>query len=117
MLVRRAEIQRRRDLIELLRRGAAERDLLGVAHELLGDEVADEAGAAVERDAVVARAHRGNRLGLAVKTANLRELARVDPGRRHVETMNAEDNPWMVQINIDLGFEVIEEALMLRKNL
>ena len=31
--------------------------------------------------------------------------------------MNAEDNPWMVQINIDLGFEVIEEALMLRKNL
>ena len=73
--------------------------------------------AAIQWGTFVARAHRGNRLGLAVKTANLRELARVDPGRRHVETMNAEDNPWMVQINIDLGFEVIEEALMLRKNL
>lgn len=61
--------------------------------------------------------HRGHRLGMAVKVANLRELARVDPGRRHVETMNAEDNPWMVAINVDLGFEIVEEALMLRKDL
>lgn len=73
--------------------------------------------AAIQWGTFVAQAHRGHRLGLAVKTANLRELARVDPGRKHVETMNAEDNPWMVQINVDLGFQVIEEALMLRKDL
>ena len=73
--------------------------------------------AAIQWGTFVAQKHRGHRLGMAVKTANLRELARVDPGRRLVETSNAEDNPWMVQINVDLGFEIIEEALMLRKDL
>jgi GNAT superfamily N-acetyltransferase len=61
--------------------------------------------------------HRGHRLGMAVKVANLRALAGLDPARRTVRTMNAEDNPWMVGINVDLGFEVVEEALMLRKDL
>lgn len=61
--------------------------------------------------------HRGHRLGMAVKAANLRQLARVDPRRTAVRTMNAEDNPWMVQINVELGFEVIEEALALTKDL
>ena len=73
--------------------------------------------AAIQWGTFVVQEHRGRRLGLAVKTANLRELARVDAGRSHVETMNAEDNPWMVAINVDLGFEVVEEALMLRKDL
>ncbi|MGW5238888.1 N-acetyltransferase family protein [Monashia sp. NPDC004114] len=61
--------------------------------------------------------HRGHRLGMAVKVANLEELARVAPERKHVQTMNDEQNPWMVQINKDLGFEIIEEALSMRKNL
>ena len=61
--------------------------------------------------------HRGHRLGMAVKVANLRELARVAPGRRSVQTMNDEQNPWMVQINKDLGFEIIEEGLSMRKDL
>ncbi|GAA5024113.1 GNAT family N-acetyltransferase [Terrabacter aeriphilus] len=59
--------------------------------------------------------HRGRRLGMAVKAANLAELARLAPGRRSVQTMNDEQNPWMVQINVDLGFRVIEEALTVRK--
>jgi GNAT superfamily N-acetyltransferase len=61
--------------------------------------------------------HRGHRLGMAVKVANLEELARAAPERRHVQTMNDEQNPWMVQINKDLGFEIIEEALSMRKSL
>jgi GNAT superfamily N-acetyltransferase len=61
--------------------------------------------------------HRGHRLGMAVKVANLEELMRVAPERKHVQTMNDEQNPWMVQINKDLGFEIIEEALSLRKDL
>lgn len=60
--------------------------------------------------------HRGHRLGAAVKVANLRELARVDLGRRSIRTSNAEQNPWMVQMNVDLGFEIIEEILELKKN-
>jgi hypothetical protein len=61
--------------------------------------------------------HRGHRLGMAVKVANLRKLAFHDPARRAVQTMNDEQNPWMVQINQDLGFEIIEEALALKKDL
>lgn len=60
--------------------------------------------------------HRGHRLGAAVKVANLRELARVDLGPRSIRTSNAEQNPWMVQINVDLGFEIIKEILVLKKN-
>lgn len=59
--------------------------------------------------------HRGHRLGMAVKVANLREVARFDPARRLVRTGNAETNPWMVQINVDLGFEIIEYNLALKK--
>jgi hypothetical protein len=59
--------------------------------------------------------HRGHRLGMAVKAANLRELGRLAPERRSVQTMNDEQNPWMVRINQDLGFEIIEEALTMRK--
>ncbi len=59
--------------------------------------------------------HRGHRLGMAVKAANLEELARLAPERRSVQTMNDEQNPWMVQINKDLGFEIIEEALTMKK--
>jgi GNAT superfamily N-acetyltransferase len=58
---------------------------------------------------------RGHRLGMAVKVANLDELARVAPDRRSVQTMNDEQNPWMVKINKDLGFEIIEEALSMKK--
>ena len=60
--------------------------------------------------------HRGHRLGMAVKVANLDELARRAPERRSVQTMNDEQNPWMVQINKDLGFEIIEEALTMKKD-
>ncbi len=61
--------------------------------------------------------HRGHRLGMAVKVANLEELARLAPERKHVLTMNDEQNPWMVRINKDLGFEIIEEGLSMRKDL
>jgi GNAT superfamily N-acetyltransferase len=58
--------------------------------------------------------HRGHRLGMAVKIANLDELARLAPERRTVQTMNDEQNPWMVDINKALGFEIIEEALTMK---
>jgi GNAT superfamily N-acetyltransferase len=61
--------------------------------------------------------HRGHRLGMAVKVANLHALARVDPGRKTIRTCNDEQNPWMVRINEDLGFEKIEEMLELKKQL
>lgn len=76
---------------------------------------AGDAELAFQWGTLVLPEHRGHRLGMAVKVANLRQLARTDPHRRTILTANAEDNPWMVQINLDLGFEIIEEALALKK--
>ena len=61
--------------------------------------------------------HRGHRLGMAVKVANLLHLEHNHPERELVLTQNAEDNPWMVQINVDLGFEIVEDGLSLKKDL
>jgi GNAT superfamily N-acetyltransferase len=58
---------------------------------------------------LVLRAHRGHRLGLAVKVRGLRELQRrIGPERTRVETCNAEQNSWMVGINERLGFRIVE---------
>lgn len=53
---------------------------------------------------IVDRAHRGHRLGAAVKVANLRNLAAHEPGVTEVHTENAETNAHMVGINERLGF-------------
>jgi GNAT superfamily N-acetyltransferase len=51
-------------------------------------------------------AHRGHRLGMAVKCAQLRLISEHFPERRHVRTTNAETNAHMVAINEALGFAV-----------
>jgi GNAT superfamily N-acetyltransferase len=53
-------------------------------------------------------AHRGHRLGMAVKCAGLKALSEEFPGKRFIETTNAETNAHMVAINEALGFEVAE---------
>ena len=50
--------------------------------------------------------HRGHRLGMAVKCAQLRLLDERFPGRSYVQTSNAEVNAHMVAINVALGFEI-----------
>lgn len=78
---------------------------------------ASDPGLVFQFGTLVLPEHRGHRLGVAVKVANLRELSRVDPGRKSIRTCNDEQNPWMVRINEDLGFEKIEEMLELKKQL
>jgi GNAT superfamily N-acetyltransferase len=56
---------------------------------------------------LVAAEHRGHRLGLAVKVANLREIRRARPDARSVTTFNAESNAHMVAINERLGFRPV----------
>jgi GNAT superfamily N-acetyltransferase/RimJ/RimL family protein N-acetyltransferase len=53
---------------------------------------------------IVARAHRGHRLGAAVKVANLRQAQLAEPHLTVVATQNAETNANMVDINDRLGF-------------
>lgn len=56
---------------------------------------------------LVDRAHRGHRLGTAVKVANLRRMQEENPDRVDVVTSNAETNATMVDINDRLGFEAV----------
>ena len=54
---------------------------------------------------LVLREHRGHRLGLAVKAANIRELQRRFPDATAIVTSNEETNANMVSINEQIGFE------------
>lgn len=58
----------------------------------------------------VHREHRGHRLGLAVKAANLREVQQRFPDKVRITTQNAESNDFMVSINELMGFEPVEAS-------
>ena len=60
-----------------------------------------------QQDTLVAREHRGRRLGLLIKAVNLERLAELRPGARRVHTWNAEENSFMLAINVELGFEPV----------
>jgi GNAT superfamily N-acetyltransferase len=71
--------------------------------------VSNEAHAHVDQwGTLVHPAHRGHRLGMAVKCAMLRALSDGFPHKRFIETTNAETNRHMVAINEALGFEVVQ---------
>ncbi|MFC7404047.1 GNAT family N-acetyltransferase [Georgenia alba] len=50
--------------------------------------------------------HRGKRLGLLVKSANIELLAATHPAVRRIHTWNAGENEHMLAINIRMGFEL-----------
>jgi GNAT superfamily N-acetyltransferase len=58
----------------------------------------------------VHREHRGRRLGLATKAANLLALQTRCPGMRRIVTQNAETNDFMVSINVLMGFALVEAS-------
>ncbi|NMR21241.1 GNAT family N-acetyltransferase [Cellulomonas fimi] len=57
-----------------------------------------------QEDTLVLREHRGRRLGQLVKAVNLERLAEVRPHAVRVHTWNAEENSFMLRINVALGF-------------
>jgi RimJ/RimL family protein N-acetyltransferase len=59
----------------------------------------------------VVRKHRGHRLGLLVKTAMLDWLAEAQPGIGRIVTGNAAVNRYMIAINSELGFELLEPLM------
>lgn len=58
-------------------------------------------------DTIVAGGHRGHRLGMLLKAANLARLEADAPGHPAVYTWNAEENRHMLAVNEALGFTAI----------
>jgi GNAT superfamily N-acetyltransferase len=65
-------------------------------------------GWAFQELTVVARQHRGHRLGTLVKVAMLQQFAAREPLVRRILTANGEDNERMVAINAELGFKILD---------
>jgi GNAT superfamily N-acetyltransferase len=66
-----------------------------------------EPGWGLQELTAVARAHRGHRLGLLLKTGMLDLLAEREPQVRCILTGNADDNKHMIAINDELGYEPV----------
>lgn len=71
-----------------------------LVHRLAGDR-------AWQEDTIVLPEHRGHRLGMVVKAANLEVLQERYPGVQVVQTWNALENGPMVAVNRALGFEPV----------
>jgi len=69
-----------------------------------------EPSVAEQWNTIVGPDHRGHRLGLAVKIANLRHLRREVPDALRLETWNANENSRMIEINELLGFQIVERV-------
>ncbi|MHC6230159.1 GNAT family N-acetyltransferase [Arthrobacter sp. MMS24-T111] len=59
----------------------------------------------IQQDTLVSAEHRGHRLGMLVKAANLRRAQEKWPPARSVLTWNASENQHMLAINTALGFK------------
>ena len=60
-----------------------------------------------QNDTIVASGHRGHRLGMFLKAANLARLETEAPGHPSVYTWNAEENRHMLRVNEAVGFVAV----------
>jgi GNAT superfamily N-acetyltransferase len=72
---------------------------------------------AYQYDTAVARAHRGHRLGVALKIEMMRWLAEVEPQLEVVATWNNVDNTPMITVNEALGYRLSRTFAMFEKRL
>ena len=77
----------------------------------------DTTRAVGQEDTIVLREHRGHRLGMLLKVANLQLLGEARPGHPSVLTWNAEENRPMLAVNEAVGFVPIGCEGAWRKNL
>jgi GNAT superfamily N-acetyltransferase len=89
--------------------GAVDRDGHLVAFTDIGVWKQDPS-VAEQWNTIVDPDHRGHRLGLSAKVANLRNLRREVSGALRLETWNANENSRMIAINELLGFQIVERV-------
>lgn len=99
-------------LIERMQRTAYTTAAVGPDGDLVGHTMlvvaGTDPGMVYQWDTLVLPAHRGHRLGLALKVANLARVQREHPDRTQVHTFNAASNAAMVAVNDALGFRAVE---------
>lgn len=66
----------------------------------------DRPEVAFQENTLVLKAHRGHKLGMWLKAANLQWLQEAYPQVRRIHTWNAEENSYMLDINVALGYRV-----------
>jgi GNAT superfamily N-acetyltransferase len=93
-----------RRVVESVARHTATGRLVGYTTMAVASHTPD---LAYQWDTLVLHEHRGRRLGLLLKAANLRALTAGLPGVRRVATWNARENEPMLRVNRALGFEVV----------
>lgn len=77
----------------------------------------DSAGQVSQANTLVLRAHRGHRLGLALKLANLDALSAQFPLAVAVHTTTEDTNTPIIAVNEQLGFLPVEREIHLRRRL
>jgi GNAT superfamily N-acetyltransferase len=109
-----------------LRAARGARNLIAVAQHIPSSRLvactelcigAESPGQAFQMLTVVEPGHRGHRLGLAVKLANLDLLRERAPDVRVVVTGNASVNAPMIAVNDMMGFEIASEGNFWQKDL
>jgi GNAT superfamily N-acetyltransferase len=88
--------------------------LVAFSELLLADDAPRQAWQLVT---IVHPEHRGHRLGLAVKLANLDYLAERAPAVRMIRTANAQENAPMIAVNDMMGFEIVGVGMFWQKRL
>ncbi|MEV4345593.1 GNAT family N-acetyltransferase [Actinoplanes sp. NPDC049596] len=86
--------------------GALRGDRL-VAWTVIAGELA-QPSQAWQQTTLVDPDHRGHRLGMLVKLANLDNIRRNRPGIEAIDTFNASQNEYMLRINRDMGFRAVD---------
>jgi GNAT superfamily N-acetyltransferase len=85
-------------------RDDASRQVVGSTTLVVADGVDDCAG---QWQTIVLPEHRGHRLGMLLKVANLRFLRKHEPAVTSVDTWNADSNAPMLRVNVAMGFQPV----------
>lgn len=109
------ERMRERDRVMTLRRNRAYTTV--VRHDASGQvvgatmlTVADGVDEAADQwQTIVTPEHRGHRLGMLLKIANLRHLSAHEPAVTIVDTWNADSNAPMLRVNVAMGFRPVRQ--------